>query len=480
MFNFFSNRKKKQGKNKKSKEAALKEKAVISVMKKTGWDYNYASQKIMEAGERVGISPDVYDKNDFFRFPESEQELRYRGILARKERNRLTRENTIESAMQKTGWDRNHAVEQINETRKNTGITYREYEKYNFCMIPAEDHKQRYNEILMDKKRKKKESRQKIISEVAKITGWSEETAKEKIKLARAHTGCAYKEYLIYKFYDLDEDVQKDVFKICDSKKIAEKYDVNNKFITMLCNKELTNSCFSKYMKRPWCVNTKISMDTFIELFSNSERIIYKPLDGNRGRGVEAFDISEENAQEVYEMISGFPEGVVEQYVVQHHELSDLAPSSVNTVRIVSVSSETQPVTNDGKHMDIAYAALRIGGGESIVDNFHSGGMVAAIDPENGKLVTDAADMQGNVFSRHPLTGKTIKGFTVPFFSEAVDMVKQAYQESHIEGYIGWDIAITETGPVLIEINLRPGAVLLSMPYISEKKGMKKVMEKYL
>ena len=91
MFNFFSNRKKKQGKNKKSKEAALKEKAVISVMKKTGWDYNYASQKIMEAGERVGISPDVYDKNDFFRFPESEQELRYRGILAREERNRLTR-----------------------------------------------------------------------------------------------------------------------------------------------------------------------------------------------------------------------------------------------------------------------------------------------------------------------------------------------------------------------------------------------------
>ena len=159
MFNFFSNRKKKQGKNKKSKEAALKEKAVISVMKKTGWDYNYASQKIMEAGERVGISPATYDKNDFFRFPEAEQELRYRGIIARKERKRLTKEKTIESAMQKTGWDREHTVEQINETRKITGITYRDYEKYNFCMIPVEDHKQRYDEILMDRKREKKESR---------------------------------------------------------------------------------------------------------------------------------------------------------------------------------------------------------------------------------------------------------------------------------------------------------------------------------
>ena len=60
-------------------------------------------------------------------------------------------------------------------------------------------------------------------------------------------------------------------------------------------------------------------------------------------------------------------------------------------------------------------------------------------------------------------------------------MVKEAIVEKKLDGYLGWDIAITENGPVLIETNLTPGVILFSMPYIAtEKRGMKHVMEKYL
>ncbi|MDQ9790964.1 sugar-transfer associated ATP-grasp domain-containing protein, partial [Acinetobacter baumannii] len=61
--------------------------------------------------------------------------------------------------------------------------------------------------------------------------------------------------------------------------------------------------------------------------------------------------------------------------------------------------------------MDIAYASLRIGGGTSIIDNFHGGGMVAVADLKTGELVTDGADMAGNVYKTHPMTGIMIKGF---------------------------------------------------------------------
>lgn len=400
-----------------------------------------------------------------------------------KSEKNLKREKHIVAVMEKTGWDRATTVKAMKAAKNAVGISYGDYNRNDFYKVAVEDQEEKYQAILEKKERKKKhkaEKEEKAIAGIMKITGWEKEEAIAKVIEAQNRTGCTYKEYLIYRFFDLTEKEQDEVFVAKFSRKITAKYDVNKKFEAMLYNKEETNEYFAEYLRRPWCVNTKISFEDFKEKFIDSKRIIYKPLAGNRGKGVEAFDVNEENIKEVYETLLPFPEGVVEQYVVQHPEVSKLSPSSVNTIRVVTVSSNTQQVTPDGKMMDIAYAALRIGGGKSIVDNFHSGGMVAAIDLETGELVTDAADMEGNVFEKHPATGTVIKGFKIPYFAEVLELVKDACVKNKVEGYLGWDIAVTENGPVLIEVNVVPGVVLLSMPYVAERKGMKYVMEKYV
>lgn len=480
MFSFL---KKKEKKVQPKKDNASKKEAYIQeVMENTGWSYELAQKNIKQAKEKTGITYRDYARFAFYLVAEEDFETEYEKILKKKERRKQQKESCITTTMEHTGWTREKAEMKIKQAKEKTGITYKDYEKYAFYSIPENQQVEKYKEISKKKKKeeKLKVQREEAIAKTMKITGWDYDFTKAKIADARKRTGCAYKEYVLYKFYELSEEEQATYFLIKQSQQIARKFDTNKEFVKILCDKELTNVHFSKYLGRPWCVNTKISLEEFTERFAESERVIYKPLDGNRGKGVEAFEINRENAKEVYDQLKLLPEGVVEQYVVQHHTLSELAPSSVNTVRIVALVSKSKPVTPDGKKMDIAYAALRIGGGTSIVDNFHSGGMVAAIDLESGKLVTDAADMDGNVFKEHPLTGKVIKGFEIPFFKEAVDMVKDACENSGIEGYLGWDIAITENGPVLIEINLRPGVVLLSTPYISEKKGMKHIMEKYM
>lgn len=396
---------------------------------------------------------------------------------ARKKRER--KEACINATVEATGWSREYAVKQIADARKRLGIKYLEYYKNDFYFIPVEEQEERYAQLKKQKAELEK-SREEAIEKIMAKTGWTQSETKERVAQARKRTGCDAKEFFIYRFYELTEEEQAKVFLIKESKQIAEKFDTNARFRGMLTDKEATNRCFSEYLKRPWCVNTKVSEKEFVKMFKKSKRIIYKPLNGNRGFGVEAFDIDKNNAKEVYKKLQLLPAGVVEQYVVQHPAMSSLTPESVNTLRIVMIASNTKPVTPDGKYMDIAYSALRIGGGSSVVDNFHSGGMVAAVDLETGILVTDAADMEGNVFEKHPVTGTTIKGFEIPYFKEAVQMAVEACKKSKIEGYIGWDIAITENGPVLIEINLRPGVVLLSMPYAAAHKGMRDVMKKYL
>ena len=460
-----------------------KEICIEGVMKATGLDREEAITMIKDARKRLSIKYSEYLKHEFYNIPVEEQAEKYEKILATKQKNKERKEECIEATMAATGWSRDYANAQIQDARKRLGIKYLEYKKYAFYNIPVEEQAARYEEVKSqkdEKKANKANEKLEAIEKIMKITGWSREETIKNVEEARSRTGCGYKEYLIYRFFDLTNEEQENVFLIKESAQIARKFDTNKKFRRMLTNKEETNKCFSEFLNRPWCVNTKISEKEFVKKFKDSKRVIYKPLDGNRGIGVEAFDVDKTNAKEVYEKLKVLPEGVVEQYVVQHPALSSLSPASVNTLRIVMIASNTKPVTPDGKYMDIAYSALRIGGGTSIVDNFHSGGMVAAVDLETGVLVTDAADMAGNVFAEHPLTGTKIKGFEIPYFKEAMQMAIDAHKKSKIEGYIGWDIAITEDGPVLIEINLRPGVVLLSMPYVSERKGMRDVMRKYL
>ena len=327
-------------------------------------------------------------------------------------------------------------------------------------------------------------SKQQMVDEMLKkvmgVTGWDYDTTHAKYRAARKRTGCTAKEFYLYRMYDMTDAEQDTVLVASIQHKLHTKYGVNGEFVKLIRDKEKTNDFFAEYVRRPWCVNTKVSFQKFCQVFANTRRIIYKPLGGNRGFGVEAFDLNSDNMQEIYDRLTTYPVGVVEQYVVQHPEMLRLCPSSVNTIRVVTFSSNTQPVTADGKYVDIAYTALRIGGGGSIVDNFHSGGMVSIIDLESGKLITDAADMECNVFTHHPATGVEIKGFQIPYYKEALAMVTEAVTKNKLEGYLGWDIAIAEDGPLLIEVNNRPGVVLLSTPYAAQKIGMKHVLAKYL
>ena len=318
------------------------------------------------------------------------------------------------------------------------------------------------------------------ITTVMDITGWSREVVEKKFNEAHENIHCTPKEFVMYKFYEVSPEDQKTYYVAWYQKFLQKKYGVDKEFVELLYDKERTNLYFSEYVRRPWCVNTKVTKEEFAKIFENTSRIMYKPNDGHRGYGIEAFYINEDNIGEVYDKLATYPKGVVEEFIVQHPDMASLSPSSVNSLRFVTVSSNTTPVTPDGKMMDVAYAIVRIGRGESIVDNLHSGGMVANVDLETGKFMTRGADRNGKMYETHPETGVVIKGFQVPFFKEAYEMVLEAIETKKVEGYLGWDIAISENGPMLLEVNDRPGSDGLQTAPAQDKMGMFYVMEKYL
>ena len=175
----------------------------------------------------------------------------------------------------------------------------------------------------------------------------------------------------------------------------------------------------------------------------------------------------------MYDPLQVIQAGIIEEVICQHPAISAIYPHSVNTYRIVTV-------LRDGV-AHVVYGFIRIGNGSQFVDNINAGGMAAPIDPETGVIQYAAYDKNRHCYDIHPATGHPIVGVSLPYWKEAVEMCLSAAQVIPQLGYIGWDIAVTENGPQLIEGNEFPGHDILQMPpHVPDKIGMLPRFRKFL
>ena len=105
---------------------------------------------------------------------------------------------------------------------------------------------------------------------------------------------------------------------------------------------------------------------------------------------------------------------LVEEFIVQHPDISRIYPLSVNTLRLVTISR--------GGKVRLVFSSMRIGNGKR-VDNLNSGGMAVLVDEETGKICTPGADKDGKAYFQHPMTGVDLIGCEIPMYREAVDLV---------------------------------------------------------
>lgn len=277
--------------------------------------------------------------------------------------------------------------------------------------------------------------------------------------------GAGYVDYDVIGFYKLNTKQRKSML----------TRGINNKFVKMLNEKEYWhifdnknefNEMFSKFINRDWIYPISEKKDETIEWLKRHDVFFAKPNVGQCGKGIEKIDIknwkkdvdTKENKEEkseqeyleaLYEYLVENKLELLEEPIKQHEDMNDLNPSSVNTIRMVTVM-------NNKKEVTILTAFSRIGNGKH-VDNFNSGGMTAKVDVKSGKILEEAVNKKGELFEKHPITGTAIKGFQIPCFEEAKKMVIEAAKLSEHVRYLGWDVAISEKGPTLVEGNQFPG-----------------------
>lgn len=273
-------------------------------------------------------------------------------------------------------------------------------------------------------------------------------------------------DYFLYKFYDIPHSVRKTFITEGDLAKMVKLFngDKKTRNWARFKNKKRFNTQFNEYIGRKW-IGDEVSKDEFFEFCKSFERLIIKPNGGLQGRGIFFSKIeSDDDVEALYKKVhrKGY---IIEEVITQNHKLATLHPKSVNTLRVYTTRS-----MKDGK-LHITCAVIRMGRGNSKIDNYTSGGIVAEIDVESGIVMSRGVDEVGNEFLKHPDTGVAIKGFEVPEWEKVKENVLKIHELVKDLGYIAWDVVVRENGDIsFLEANLFGGVHMQQQPSMKGKK----------
>jgi putative polysaccharide biosynthesis protein len=144
---------------------------------------------------------------------------------------------------------------------------------------------------------------------------------------------------------------------------------------------------------------------------------------------------------------------LVQPFIDNHRDVARVSNGALASLRIVTgmnPTGESEFVT--------ALIALPYGARNSSV-----GGILCSIEPQTGRI-RKAAWPRGETVSDHPDTGAPIIGVPLPFWHESVDLVQRAHSAAFPRfPFLGWDIALTTEGPMLLETNSGWGAIFHQM-----------------
>lgn len=196
-----------------------------------------------------------------------------------------------------------------------------------------------------------------------------------------------------------------------------------------------------------------ISLDKFLK---RDMKVFCKIIDGESGEDIFLFEKKDNNYYlnnnlsnllEVKTRI-GRSKFIFQNVIQQHEALNKLNDSTVNSIRVITVRGLS------GK-IGVLTAYLRLGTvKDSVVDNNAAGGLGVSVD-DNGVLGKYGFYISsfGTKAEKHPISNAVFEGYQLPYWNEVKDLVEKAHKQFYHMQSIGWDVAITPNGPILIEGN---------------------------
>lgn len=264
--------------------------------------------------------------------------------------------------------------------------------------------------------------------------------------------GASDENYLSFEFYGKSHVYRDSFVTWRRNLKIMDKSPKS--VVNLFLDKVQFNKKFAKYVKRAWLNCKQSDAEQIVDFIEKYESVIVKPTDSACGVGIRKVckkdlgNISVENlAGQNY---------IIEETIRNCEEIARLNPPSLNTLRIVTATD------NEGKVV-VLNVVLRMGVGNNITDNAHTGGIACCVNPETGQLSECGRTFKDDIYEIHPTTHIKFAECRVPNIDGCVAFVRDLAEEVPEARLVGWDIVLTRNGMEVLEANIPPGEDLTEL-----------------
>ena len=268
----------------------------------------------------------------------------------------------------------------------------------------------------------------------------------------------SWSSYTMLRLYEQSAAEQKEYLTASSQKRLMKKLepDATVEDKSYFNSKYKFNCLFSDFIHRDWIYLPESTPEEIHAFLARHDSFLLKPVGNYGGHGIQKFCRGEFNEEEFIKNQSS-NDCLLEEFILQHPDLSAVNPTSVNTIRVQTARK--------GDKVLLLGAALRSGAAGSITDNFTGGGgYVFPLDMESGIVTGPGIRGYGPTdYYKHPDSGVTLPGLQIPHWELLKDIAVRAARVSPRVTYVGWDFAITSEGVELVEGNALPGMELIQV-----------------
>ncbi|WP_350587246.1 sugar-transfer associated ATP-grasp domain-containing protein [Pseudoalteromonas sp. 3-MNA-CIBAN-0064] len=297
---------------------------------------------------------------------------------------------------------------------------------------------------------------------------------KSEIKELKKYWGCFPLQYFNHDFYSKDCTLTMNEMKLFIPsyyfyRIIFPQYDDSKALLNIVEDKIVMDTLFkgmdfpsanviikkkSNYLFNP--LGDALTAESFLESLqkSDSNKLFIKPVNGRGGNGIlvakkrdDIFYIKDDEFNYNY-LINLQGDYVIEEAILQHDAITAVYPHSVNTLRVITKRNKAGAI-------EIVAITLRMGSKGREIDNTSAGGLVIGINLLTGLTVREYATQEYGLerFYEHPDSGFKFKQLKIPNWLAVKSQVIELANKNIIMNLTGWDIAITQNGILVIEIN---------------------------
>ena len=276
------------------------------------------------------------------------------------------------------------------------------------------------------------------------------ERMKRDLLFSRMVYNTRYTDYFIYGFDKLNDTGRREYVGWYDVGAYTDRCRKTGDTYRIFLNKYETYWRFREFFGREMVpIRDASDRGAFVRFAEKHRVFILKPEAMLQGIGIEKIDLDHggETAESVFERVMARGKShVAEEWIRQGQEMARLHPASINTVRVATFQRNGE--------LTVLFCWVKAGTGGAYMDQTRSNGLCAAVDPDTGIVLTPGyrlAEMKP--YLKHPDTGVQIIGMQLPQWEELKALVRRLVQVVPEQTYVGWDLAFSEDGWILVEAN---------------------------